>query len=277
MDQEECSSERDMDWLSCAGKLHSLNAKMVASAEISREIETVSFPNQEKILKEIINISTQIKESTENVLETSLKVLRKLESSNTNIMAGSEEDTTMPAWDPGERLSNLSPSQKRYLLEVGPHQPILDRYPCNDTLISKETHKQCRFNPAWFQEYPHLEYSLSKGAAFCFVCSLFAHGPGHERAENAWVSEGVRSWHKFKSIGTKTQGKLAKHFSSKSHRNAVLSYAEFSNFSGHIDVILSKEQRAAYIQREADLERNRHVVEILLDVTKTLGRQGLAF
>ena len=41
--------------------------------------------------------------------------------------------------------------------------------------------------------------------------------------------------------------------------------------------MLDKEKRAAYLKREEDLERNRHIVEILLDVIKFLGRQGLAF
>ena len=143
MDQEEGSSERDIELLSYAGKLRSLNAKLSGSDEISREIETVTFPNHENILKNVINIATQIKDSAENVPKTSLNVFRNLESSSTDVMVRCEEDTTMPAWDPGEQLLNLAPNWKRYLLEIGPHQPVLVRYPCNDTLISKEIDKQC--------------------------------------------------------------------------------------------------------------------------------------
>lgn len=54
-------------------------------------------------------------------------------------------------------------------------------------------------------------------------------------------------------------------------------YAHFVKSSGHVDVLLSKTKCRALIQEEEDLVHNRKVVEILLDITKTLGRQGLAF
>lgn len=57
----------------------------------------------------------------------------------------------------------------------------------------------------------------------------------------------------------------------------MLAYANFVKTSGHVDVLLSKTKRCALIQEEEDLIRNRKVVEILLDITKTLGRQGIAF
>ena len=183
---------------------------------------------------------------------------------------------TMPSLDPGMRSKHLTDSQKIYLIQIGPYQPILQIYPSNLN-IAKEGHKQSRFNPSWFKEYPHLEYSLSKDAAFCFVCSLFGNGPGMEKAENAWSTEGIRTWHKFKSCGKVKRGELATHFSSSSHKSAMLAYAHFVKTSGHVDVLLSKTKRRALIQEEEDLVRNRKVVEILLDVTKTLGRQGIAF
>ena len=46
--------------------------------------------------------------------------------------------------------------------------------------------------------------------------------------------------------------------------------------SGHIDVLVSKTKRNALIQEE-DLVYNRKIVQILLDITKTIGRQGIAF
>ncbi len=46
---------------------------------------------------------------------------------------------------------------------------------------------------------------------------------------------------------------------------------------GHADVLLSKTKRHALIQEEEDRVCNRQVVEILLDITKPLGRQAIAF
>ncbi len=45
--------------------------------------------------------------------------------------------------------------------------------------------KQCKFSAAWHSEFLHLEYSVSKDAAYCFVCSLFPEGPGRASADPA--------------------------------------------------------------------------------------------
>ena len=202
-------------------------------------------------------------------------MLEKLESSKGDIEENNE-DTTLPLLDPGVRSTSLTENQKMYLIRIGPHQPILQQYP-STTRGANEAYKHSCFNPAWFKEYPHLEYSLSKDAAFCFVCFLFGSGPGTEKADSAWVKEGVRSWHKFKSCGTKKQGKLAAHFSSEAHKSALFSYAHFAKASGHVDVLLDKVKRSALIEEKEDLQQNRRVIEILLDITKTLGPQGIAF
>ena len=124
--------------------------------------------------------------SAENVIRSCKTVLRNLESVSINKSIVEEsDDVKIPAWDPGERQLSLSGSQKHYLLQVGPHQPLLESYPFHENESNLDSHKQCHFNPTWFQEYPNLEYSKEKDAAFCFVCSLFAHGLGHERAERS--------------------------------------------------------------------------------------------
>ena len=180
--------------------------------------------------------------------------------------------------DRGERPNRLTENQKKYLIRIGPYQPILQRYHTkpNNTNTTNESRKQSRFNASWFKEYPHHEYSLAKDAAFCFVCCLFGGGSGAEKAENAWKKDGVRSWHKFKSCGTKNQGKLANHFLSTSHKSTLLSYAYFAKTSGHIDALLDKTKRSALIQEEEDLQQNRRIIEILLDISKAFGRQGLS-
>lgn len=45
----------------------------------------------------------------------------------------------------------------------------------------------------------------------------------------------------------------------------------------HIDIQLDKEKRAAQIQEAHDLEYNRQIILILLDIAKTLARQALPF
>ena len=106
---------------------------------------------------------------------------------------------------------------------------------------------------------------------------MFSDGPGHEKLESVWVKSGVHSWHKFKSVGTKQKGNLASHFSSKSHQSSLDAFANFSSVTGHVDVMINKDRQNALIKEEETRQRNRKTVEFLFDVTKILGRQGLAF
>ncbi len=178
--------DKDADWMTCAGQFQFLNAQLSASEAVVSEIQDKTCPNQEVIVERMIDVSTRIKDAAAKVLQTSQLVLNKIQSSKAEI-EGEETDEILPSSDPAQRPGTLSDSQKRYLLLVGPNQPLLNRYPTNEAIL-KAGHRQCRFNPAWFKLYPHLEYSQSKDAAFCFVCSLFARGPGHERADSAWIS-----------------------------------------------------------------------------------------
>ena len=57
----------------------------------------------------------------------------------------------------------------------------------------------------------------------------------------------------------------------------MFAYANFLQKSSQVDVLLSKEKRMELIQQKADMLQNRKIIEILLDITKTLGCQGIAF
>eukprot|EP00102_Acyrthosiphon_pisum_P018532 XP_016655742.1 PREDICTED: zinc finger MYM-type protein 1-like [Acyrthosiphon pisum] len=127
------------------------------------------------------------------------------------------------------------------------------------------------------QQFPHLEYSIIKDAAFCYVCSLFPCGAGREKSENNWTVKGVKNWKKMKGNGKNNVGKLKKHFSSESHKAALYEFCHFMNKNNHIDIMLDKNKRQKIIQEERDHAFHTEVICILLDVAKTLGRQSLAF
>ena len=158
-----------------------------------------------------------------------------------------------------------------YLIKIGPHQPILQQYP-STTRGANETYKHSHFNPAWFKEYPHLEYSLSKDAAFCFVCFLFGSAPGTEKAD----SQGRRSVvAQVQKLWYEKARETCNSFLVRSPQKGT--FFLFSQACGHVDVLLDKVKRSALIQEKEDLQQNRRVIEILLDITKMLGRQGIAF
>jgi hypothetical protein len=177
--------------------------------------------------------------------------------------------------DPGCR-SILTDEDKVYVIQQCPFQPKLGRYPRNPDIHPS---KQCHFSSAWFNTYPHVEYSVKKDAAFCFVCQLFPSGIGtkHDQSCKAWAEDGVKAWHKMKSRGKNKPGKLAEHFSSSSHCASLAALVAFQKKSADIDLLLDKGCRSNLIEEEAEIQHNRELIKIHLDVARTLAWQGIAF
>lgn len=61
-----------------------------------------------------------------------------------------------------------------------------------------------------------------------------------------------------------------------SHKAALDDYCHFMKGSNHVDLLIEKSNRELAIQHEQEKEFNKNAVTILLDVTQTLTRQGLA-
>ena len=172
-------------------------------------------------------------------------------------------NTQIPDWDPGNRPSSLNENQRKYLIKRGPCQPKLPVYPTSKNIPSG---KQSQFSSKWFTTYPYLEYSTSKDAAFCFVCSLFPNPTGEE----AWSRTGVSSWHKMKGRGKQKPGKLLSHFTSENHCEALKAYARFSDPLCHVDTMLDTSRRQLLIQEQGDALENVRIVKILMDICRYL-------
>ena len=177
--------------------------------------------------------------------------------------------------DPGLRPPNMTKSQIKYLAQIGPQQPKLFNYPQDKEI--KGNHKQNRFCAAWYSQYPFLEYSIEKDTVFCFACQMFPNGPDRERSEQNWCTTGVKKWDKMKSRGVGKPGKLSEHFSSKAHKASLSDYVQFMSNNSRIDTLLDKEIRAKAIQIEEDTENNRSVIKIIIDLCRTMARQGISF
>ena len=114
--------------------------------------------------------------------------------------------------------------------------------------------------------------------AYCFVCKLFSpHGINAEKSEEVWT-EGFNNWRKaMGSRGKGKQGKIPTHFQSNSHKVALRDFATFCNQSEHVDLLLDKEKRARIIEEEKIIKKHRDVIVMMLDISRTLARQGLPF
>ena len=154
--------------------------------------------------------------------------------------------------DLGSRRKILTDDNREFLINLGPFQPKLGLYPRNNDIPHS---KQCRFSLEWFLEFPHLEYSIVKDAAFCFVCQLLPTGVAHEKCNLAWAVENVRQWHKMKGRGKSKQGKLAGHFSSKSHKASLDALVTFQHKFNHKDKILDRGREAKESRGYQDFNR----------------------
>ena len=79
-----------------------------------------------------------------------------------------------------------------------------------------------------------------------------------------------------KSTGKDKKGKLAGHFTSADHGEAMKTFARFSDPLCHIDVMLDISRQNLAIQ-EGDRLENFQVVKILLDICMTLARRDITF
>ena len=214
------------------------------------------------------------------IVDTAAKAIKDTEKSMTRTAENSdpfEIDMThmQTLYDPASRPVSFSRLEKKMIIDSGPYQPKLLAYPKN--LAMKNSGDTCSFNPGWYKDYPYLEYSPQENKAYCHVCALFPDGPGRSKSERVFI-DGFSAWNKATgSQGKGKKGKLSEHFSSGSHRQAYQDFVFFLRESSHINFILDKQKQKDVIDAKLEIEQNRQVVKILLDITRYLAVQGLAF
>ena len=240
---------------------------------IVQKASLTEAPQPNVLLEELISATEKVKATSSALLIDAKKSLNQLQEMNPTPGVSKVNDFVPISKDPGNRREILTDEDREFMINLGPFQPKLGSYPRNNEIPQS---KQCRFSSEWFHEFPHLEYSVVKDAAFCFVCQLFPTGVGHEKSSDAWTVEGVCQWHKMKGRGKSKQGKLSSHFASSSHKASLDALAAFQRKLQHIDNIMDKEQMKLCIEAEAEKQRNREAIKILIDIARVLARQGLS-
>jgi len=263
----------EVNWLLCAGQLENIFADLTECGIVLSKLKTEVLPNPIKFILESVQIISRIKSKSKDFLKNANIVLEQFSESTVTSLSNNIIDEFINH-DPGGRGPIISTSQRQYLIALGPHQPKLTRYPINPNINKCKQHS---FSSKWYNEYPLIEYSILKDSVYCFVCSLFPHGPDKLYSNAAWITTGVNQWHKMKSCGAKKLGKLEQHFSSTSHKACLSDYYQFMTNSNHIDIILNRHNRKEAIQLEQEKDFNKNIVIMLFDIARTLARQGLAF
>ena len=113
------------------------------------------------------------------------------ESASTDLIREFDADLHIIV-DPGCRIAidrfhpNIRDEVKRAYLLKGPTQPRGHAFP--------KKNRRC-FRTAWFDDYDWLEYSVSKGTAYCFYCFLFRREAEHEKfGHDVFSKTGYDNW-----------------------------------------------------------------------------------
>ncbi len=180
-------------------------------------------------------------------------------SSNAESTQQSEAPTTSKIFfivrDPGLRQPmwtypiNERDEVRRAYLKAGPYQMQFD-YP------EKKKH---RFKYSWFADFPWLEYSPTKDAAFCLPCYLFTDKP---KAQNGWDAFTVKGFQNWKKVKDGQNCAFLKHMGSdpcSPHNNSVNCCTALLNQSSHIDKAMEK-------QSKEEVVRNRLRIKTSIDV-----------
>ena len=232
-------------------------------------------PNKIEFLTSVTTSCQEITSICETLGHKSQRLLNQILESRDDYVPDILDNNYKVSHDPGCRPETLTNEQKMYLIKLGPCQPKLSSFPKN--LQMKAVNDTCCFSARWYIEYPDIEYSIEKDRVYCFVCKLFSSGMDRGNRELAWIV-GFSDWRKAKgSQGKGKPGKIQAHFHSSSHNAAYKDFVQFCKQSEHVDLLLDKEKRTRLIKEEKKIQEQRDVIVMMLDISKTLARQGLAF
>ena len=148
-------------------------------------------------------------------------------------------------------------------ISVGAHQqPVQPRikYPSSSAGTKRKA-----FNSDWFSKYRWLEYSQERDSAYCYACRIFAISA---KKSDAFTHTGFRDW----KHATGQNGSLAKHDSSHTHRQAMLSWAEYVKNADRNTLIGDRLDST----RCQQIQENRHYLKSIAEVILLCARQDLA-
>jgi hypothetical protein len=165
--------------------------------------------------------------------------------------------------DPASEI--VRESNRRNVISVGPVQPKID-FPVS-------TSRRLKFQSSWYarEDYSQwLEYSISKDAAYCFVCRCFGSLVGC--SDKQFIDDGFRTWSK--ALGE--NGTFAKHMKSRMHILSSERHVQYTTTT-HVDEQLGEQMKTQKSKLDTERSENRAVVLMIMDCLLFLGKQGLAF
>ena len=118
------------------------------------KIGNVDVPQPENLLGELADVAERVNQVSSSLLSDTQEVLAQLNTQE-KVIVEDVSNFVLIDRDPGCRRPILTDEDKIYLIQQGPFQPILGRYPQNPDIPPS---KQCHFSSTWFKNYPHVGY-----------------------------------------------------------------------------------------------------------------------
>lgn len=153
-------------WIECFGKFSHLCSNLMECQELISKVGKLDVPQPENHLGELLDVVERLNSLSSSLLSDTNQALANIKSQQDHVPVFSSTEFIPIDRDPGCRRKILTDEDRVYMIEQGPFQPKLTRYPRNRDIPPP---KHCQFSSEWFNTYPHLEYSISKDAVFCFV------------------------------------------------------------------------------------------------------------
>ena len=200
----------------------------------------------------------------ETVRQDNHITLDKPSGSMTIIINNRSAETSTPASSTGhfpscntpeDNVSATLPSDISIGAQHPPVQPRV-RYPSSFAGTKRRS-----FNSDWFDKYRWLEYSQDRDSAYCYACRIFAISA---KKSDAFTHAGFRDW----KHATGQNGSLAKHDSSHTHKQAMLSWAEYVKNSDRNTTIGDRLD-----SRRQQIQDNRSYLKTIAEIILLCARQ----
>ena len=114
-------------------------------------------PQAHVLLGELISATEKVKETSSSLLSNAKKSLDQLQKMFPAPESSEDNEFIPISKDPGSGRKILTDQDREFMVNLGPFQPKLSSYPRNNEIPQS---KPCRFFCEWFDEFPHLEYSV---------------------------------------------------------------------------------------------------------------------
>ena len=145
-------------WIECFGRLSHLCCNLMECRELISKVEKLDVPQPETLLGELLDVVERLNSLSSSLLSDTNQALANIKSQQDHVPVISSTEFIPIDRDPGCRRKILTDEDRLYMIEQGPFQPKLTRYPRNRDIPPPK--HSCQFSSEWFNTYPHLEYSI---------------------------------------------------------------------------------------------------------------------